>query len=296
MNRDRLHAIPGMFRIVRCTRCGLMSLDPRPKETELEKYYPKTYYAYAHYKPGSWQERFAVFLYKLYFGRGNLLLKLALLPFKHLLRGTRIIPGGRILDVGCGNGSFLYKMKLAGMDAHGVELSREACAGACKLGLNVRCGTLEAQRYPAQHFDVITLNHVLEHVHQPVRMLREVQRILKPDGVVFIGVPNERSLAAKLFGRYWASLETPRHLMIPNPNAMRAFARKTGLRVQNIRYLSFPSQFHVSLAYLFARNRSVPMERAWLCTSRLAHAFCLPLAYLVDFLRIGDVIEATLTK
>jgi SAM-dependent methyltransferase len=272
-------------------------LDPQPSMKDLSAYYPRRYYAYARYNPNTIKERFAIAMYKLFFGqRGNVLKKLLFLPLKHLLRGTHIIPGGRILDVGCGNGAFLYKMQAAGMEAHGIEFSPNGAKAAQRLGLNVKCGTLEQQKYPPKFFDVITLNHVFEHLPDPLGTLAELKRILKSDGRIIVAVPNAHSLARWLFGKYWSSLEIPRHLFIPNPIVMQRCARATGLRIESLRYLSFPAQFHVSLMYWLYRNRPVPLENAWINTSRILHALCLPLAYLVDFLHIGDVIEVTVAR
>ncbi len=297
INRDRLHAIPGTFRVVRCTNCGTMQLDPVPAMKDVARYYPSTYHAYARYDPGARKERFAVWLYKLYFKPGgNPLLKLLFLPFKHLLRGTHVISGAKILDVGCGNGSFLSKMQAAGMDAHGVEFSPDGAKEAQRRGLNVKCGTLEQQKHPSNSFDVVTLNHVFEHVPNPVGTLREIKRILKPGGRAIIAVPNARSLAAKLFGRYWAALDTPRHLSVHTPKAMRIAAKKTGLALKGVRYISFPFEFQASLAYVFHPRATVPLDKTWIGESRLLYWLFFPLVYLTDFLRIGDVIETTFTK
>ena len=296
VGRDRMHALPGAFRVVRCAKCGCIMLDPQPSMSALAKYYPTKYHAYARYDPDARQARFAVFLYKLFFGNGNPLLRFALLPFKHLLRGTRIIPGGRILDVGCGNGAFLHKMQQAGMDAHGVEFSPEGCKEAQRLGLTVKCGTLEAQHYPSAYFDVVTLNHVFEHVPDPLRTLRELKRILKHDGRIIIAVPNSRSLAWWVFGRYWAQLDVPRHVSIHSPHTMRLAAQKTGLKVKGIRHVSFPFQFQASFAYVWNRNRATPLDKMRLATSKLLYWLLFPFVYLVDFLHVGDVIEVSLTK
>jgi len=296
IGKDRLHAIQGNFKVVKCRKCGLIMLDPQPSMQELSKYYPTKYHAYAHYDTGSKKESFAIFLYKLFFGNGNPLLKLAFLPFKHLLRGTKIIPGGKILDVGCGNGAFLYKMQVAGMDTYGVELSADGAKEAQRLGLKVKCGTLEQQKYPANFFDVITLNHVLEHVAEPVKTLKELRRILKPYGTIIIAVPNSRSLAAKLFGRYWASLEIPRHLTIHNPNTMQMAARKAGLMVRGVRYISFPSSFQASIMYVLHPRAKTPLENNWVNKSKLLYWLLLPLVYIVDILHIGDVIEVTMKR
>lgn len=296
MDRDRLHAIPGHFRVVKCTQCKLVQLDPQPTAKELKKYYVSDYYAYAPYNPNTKQEKFAVKMYKLFFGNGNPIMKLIFLPFKHLLRGTKIIPGGKILDVGCGNGSFLYKMQSAGMDAYGVEISKEGCAQAKKLGIKVKCGTLEDQKYPSHFFDVITLSHVFEHVQNPNKTMRELKRILKPNGQIIITVPNHSSFARWYFGRYWACRETPRHMFLPSPKTMRQFAKKADLKVKKIRYTSFPASFHVSAMFSLYKNRQIPLDQKWMNNSRLLYWLCFPFVYIVDFLRIGDVIEATLTN
>ncbi|MEM2916596.1 MAG: class I SAM-dependent methyltransferase [Candidatus Woesearchaeota archaeon] len=297
IGKDRLHAIPGSFPVVKCRKCGLIMLDPQPSQKMIAKYYPARYHAYARYDPGSKKEHFAVFLYKLFFKEGgNPLLKLVFLPFKHLLRGTKIISGGKILDVGCGNGSFLYKMRAAGMDAYGVELSAEGAKEAQRLGLDVKCGTLEQQKYPSKYFDVITLNHVLEHVADPVKTLQELGRILKQNGTLIIAVPNSRSLARFLFGRYWASLDVPRHLTTHNVKTMCIAARKAGLKVKKVRYISFPFQFQASFAYLLHPSAKLPLDKTWLGRSRLMYWLLFPLVYAVDLLHIGDVIEVTLTN
>ena len=77
---------------------------------------------------------------------------------------------------------------------------------------------------------------------------------------------------------------------------MRIAAEKTGLDLRRVRFISFPFQFQASLAYVLNRNRSVPLDKTWLGESRVAYWLLFPLVYLVDFLRIGDVIETTMTK
>jgi 2-polyprenyl-3-methyl-5-hydroxy-6-metoxy-1,4-benzoquinol methylase len=295
LGHDRMYGVQGTFRVVRCRHCGLSQLDPQPSAQELAKYYPAKYYAYGSYNPKRNQERFTIFLYKLFFGekKGNLLLRLAFLPFKHLLRGTRIIPGGKILDVGCGSGSFLYKMRAAGMDAYGVEPSREGCAQARKLGLNVRQGTLEAQKYPPRFFDIITLNHVFEHVSQPVHTLRELKRILRKGGRLIIAVPNAHSLAAFMFGRNWVQWDVPRHLVAHTPKTMRLAAKKAGLHVRGMRYVSFPGQFQGSIANVLNKQK---LADSRINNSRLLYWLFMPFVYVVDFLHMGDVIEVTLTE
>ena len=298
-------------------------LDPQPTFKENARHYPEDYHAYQSYAPHGRKERFALYLYRLYFtqsfaqsmqrqerrgglasGARTLFLRVALLPFKHLLRGTSIRKGARILDVGCGNGAFLYKMKQAGMETHGVELSHKGCRAARTLGLDVREGILEQQRYPPDHFDVITLNHVFEHVPDPKETLRELKRILKPGGVLIMAFPNASSLACRMFRTYWASLDMPRHLAIFSPKTIAILARAQGFSIERTRYLSFPFAFQGSFAYLLSpASRTMktppgpaPLDRTFIGKTRLFYWLFFPLVYLVDLLHIGDVIEVHLRK
>ena len=72
LGKDRLHALPGSFRIMRCRKCGCIMVDPQPGLKELGKYYPSEYHAYAHYDPGSRKEQFAIAMYKLFFKPGRI--------------------------------------------------------------------------------------------------------------------------------------------------------------------------------------------------------------------------------
>ncbi len=111
---------------------------------------------------------------------------------------------GAILDVGAGPGTFLYFLKAAGnYQLHGTEVS-QACVACAKNGLGVLLdqGILEAIRYPDASFDGVVLLHVFEHLPDPVVTLREIARILKPGGFVFIAVPNDSLLGRKGYLRY----------------------------------------------------------------------------------------------
>ncbi len=127
---------------------------------------------------------------------------------------------GVLLDVGCANGVFLKWMEqLQGWQLYGVEVGEFAAETARQKGLNVITGTLESAVYPQSFFDVVTLWDVIEHVHQPVETLKEVNRIMRPDAILVMRLPNLSSIDAKIFGKYWAGFDAPRHLYaftIPN--------------------------------------------------------------------------------
>ena len=296
--KDRLHAISGSFSVVKCAKCGLRMLDPQPSTVVLNNHYPKTYHAYAHSNEAKTRKfEFAVYLYKLYFSKNNRVFeKLFFLPLRHLLRRTRIRNNSNLLDVGCGYGSFLLKMRSCGLNVQGVEFSDSGAKEARSHGLDVSTGTLEQQKYPAGSFDVITLNHVLEHVRYPKKTLIELARILNTGGVIILAVPNATSFAAVLFGKYWASLDVPRHLATHTPHTIALLAKQANLAINKVRYISFPFQFQASLAYVLHPKGNLPLEKTWVGRSRVLYWLFMPLVYVVDLLRIGDVIEVSLMK
>jgi len=126
---------------------------------------------------------------------------------------------GKILDVGCGKGEFLFSAKKRGWEPYGVEPSENLANFASKeYGLNIRTATVREAVYPDDFFDVITLNMVLEHVDDPKQLLSEIRRILKPKGLLFIEVPNTDSFMLKaaalyfrLKGKNWSPLLSPLH-------------------------------------------------------------------------------------
>src|SRR5262249_53138007 len=129
--------------------------------------------------------------------------------------------GLEILDVGCGSGTLLGLLKQRGFQVRGVDFSAEAAAIAkSENGVNVAVGSIEEARFSNRSFDIVTLFHVMEHVTNPRRVLAEVARVLKPDGVVVLQVPNIESWQFKIFGARWYGLDIPRHVIDYSKNSM----------------------------------------------------------------------------
>ena len=112
--------------------------------------------------------------------------------------------GAHLLDIGCGEGFFLYSASRAGYTTKGIELSEDAAEYAKReFGLDVEAKPFEQVRFPENHFDVITLWQVLEHVPHPSMILKEVYRILKPEGLLALSTPDIGGLPARILGRRW---------------------------------------------------------------------------------------------
>jgi SAM-dependent methyltransferase len=151
------------------------------------------------------------------------------------VRYLRAMRGGRLLDVGTGSGGWLEAMHTRGWRVQGVDFDPRAVAAARRRGLRVDEGALEAQGYPPASFDAITLNHVIEHVPDPISTLRECRRVLKPGGRLVLVTPNAASLGHRLFRSAWRGLEPPRHLHIFAPGPMRASLARAGFTRFSIR-------------------------------------------------------------
>lgn len=194
--------------LVRCLGCGLVYQNPRPALAEMAAHYPPEYESYTAGSAGaSWLLRQA-------FRYGHV---------KRTRFVTRFRRTGRLLDVGCATGEFLGSMRaLGGWEVTGVEVNDYAARIARETyGLDVRTGTLEQAAFPTSQFDVVTMWDVLEHLHEPLASVREIHRILKPDGLLLARVPNLASRDARLFGRFWAGLDAPRHLFVFSPATLR---------------------------------------------------------------------------
>ena len=128
---------------------------------------------------------------------------------------------GRLLDVGCGNGSFLGVARQAGWECYGVEPDPEAVTVATAQGITVLASSVDELRgMRDENFEFITLNHVIEHVHDPTQTLRDCLAMLKPRGFIWLETPNIESIGYQIYGRCWRGLEPPRHLVLFNRKSL----------------------------------------------------------------------------
>jgi 2-polyprenyl-3-methyl-5-hydroxy-6-metoxy-1,4-benzoquinol methylase len=236
---------------MQCPKCQLVWLNPRPIPDDIGKLYSQYF---THQVPEAPKSALAglrksvkASILQSSFGYqmedsnrmiGSVLSRIG--PFEDIVGGNvRYLKGsekGRLLDVGCGNGTFLDQMRQLGWEVTGVEPDGEAVSVAVqKLGLEVFHGSLEEAKFPEGHFDAITMNHVIEHVSDPIALLTECRRVLRPRGKLVVATPNIRSLGAHVFGEYWRGLEVPRHLFLFAPQALRACAKVAGLTIQDLR-------------------------------------------------------------
>ncbi len=144
------------------------------------------------------------------------------------LRQLAELPKGFLIDVGCGNGSMLKLAEQLGWRPLGIELDSSAVKAAHAQGLNVIQGGYEELASHAGQADCVICSHVLEHVHDPLRLLRLLLETLRPDGVLLLSVPNASSHLRVHYGPDWRGLEAPRHLAIPDVAWLTGWIRAAG--------------------------------------------------------------------
>jgi 2-polyprenyl-3-methyl-5-hydroxy-6-metoxy-1,4-benzoquinol methylase len=145
-----------------------------------------------------------------------------------LNKAKSYVSGGTFLDIGCSVGIFLDVARQNGFSAKGVEVSTWASEFARQKGHDVVTGGLADANYDENCFDIVVMNHVLEHVPAPVEILEEVKRILKDDGLFIVGVPNFGSYMSKLMKEKWFSLMPDQHIWQFTHESLKNLLDKTG--------------------------------------------------------------------
>ena len=150
---------------------------------------------------------------------------------------------GSILDIGAGTGDFLFVAKENGWHTIGVEPSEKAKAIAKKKGVSFVSETSELENHS---FDVISMWHVLEHVPNLENQIKELKRLLKPNGTLIIAVPNFKSFDAKHYGKFWAAYDVPIHFWHFSKTAVKMLFEKEEMKLVKVLPMKFDS-FYVSL-------------------------------------------------
>ncbi|MEM7372216.1 MAG: class I SAM-dependent methyltransferase [Bacteroidota bacterium] len=223
-----------IFQVWHCNDCELRFTQEIPIEEEIGQYYQsEEYISHSNTSKG--------IVNRLY----QLVRDYTLIQKRKLVQHLAGSKTGKILDIGCGTGEFLGTMKQAGWNALGLEPDPGAREQANKnFGLTVE---------PSDHlfaisdsYDVISMWHVLEHVHQLHENIDQIYSLLKEDGVLLIAVPNYQSLDAGYYQEFWAAYDVPRHLYHFSSKAMSSLMEAHQFQVSTIRKMPFDS-FYVSL-------------------------------------------------
>lgn len=231
---DHLFGAPGTWNLKRCpnSKCGLVWLDPIPVEEDIAKAYAK-YYTHGEVAPQRTPIRTVL-------ARAGTILRSLANPF-HGERDSLFLmyldktSAGRLLDVGCGDGFRLSRLRALGWDVYGQDVDPVAVGYAHeKMGLQAYCGYLRDLPLAEGSFDCVILNHVIEHAHDPVGLLKDSHRFLKTGGLLMIVTPNVNSFGREHFGPYWRGLEPPRHIHLFSPKTLSATAVQAGFTINRV--------------------------------------------------------------
>ncbi len=236
---DKLFLTPGVWGSKRClnVHCGLVWLDPAPVTEDIHLAYAGYYThvndaatvvspnklksAWQGYRalvfgdirfPASFKQKLQGALFFLLPNRKS--------AVEYPIRQLEGMPVGTALEIGCGAGDMLLSMRALGWQAIGIDFDSGAVDTAKGKGLDVRLGDLSTQSFSEASFDVVLMNHVIEHLPYPIETLREIERILTPRGRLIGITPNVESWGHQHFCQHWRGLEPPRHLHIFSQNAL----------------------------------------------------------------------------
>ncbi len=301
------------FQLWQCLRCRCAYLDPRPDAITMARAY-QTYYTHE-VEDGSVPQSHASMAWAIVNGYlesryryprrpswptvGKLLVPLLPMLQWKLDYFARHQPppagsGNVLLDYGCGNGEFMARAAAAGWLVCGYEWDESAASAARKRGLKVATGKLAELGVPNASVNRITMAHVIEHLLDPRASLKDCLRLLRPGGSIWIATPSIHALSHRIYGSAWRGLETPRHVVVFDVDALGKLLERVGfVDIHVLRRGSHARRLIAQSEVLLRRRRSVP---AWL--SWIRSVFLPP---LVDLLaqfrpRLGEEVVLVATR
>jgi 2-polyprenyl-3-methyl-5-hydroxy-6-metoxy-1,4-benzoquinol methylase len=224
------------FLAVQCRRCNLVYLNPRPDGASIGLAYPDSYHAF-HFDPGSFG-----FVYKVR----------QWLESRRVLAWCRGLPAtAKILDIGCGDGFHMDLLRRYGSPAwvvEGVDSDLRAVDAASRRGVSVRCGQLEELTFEDSSYDLILMIMTIEHVSNPLSIVRRAAQLLRASGRLVIVTDNTGSPDFRIFSnRHWGGYHFPRHLYLFNRNNLAALCAKAGLVAKSIQTAISPVNWTYSM-------------------------------------------------
>ncbi len=235
---DRYPGAHEMFSLVRCSQCSLVFVNPRPAKAEIGKYYGNEYPSF---KPAR----------GLFLRIKKYLMKREVREIAQHFNKKEI----SIFEVGMGSGEDLALLRdYGGFTVAGMDVNPAAVhAAQQQFNLESHSGELEELKMPSDSYDVVRAKYVASHVHSPKLLFREIHRIVKPQGIVMLWIPNFNSWARKLFGSYWEGQDPPRHLFDFTPETIGRYLIETGFELQELTYSMAPNTWLHSTRNVLAK-------------------------------------------
>lgn len=237
------------FFLCKCSNCQLLFTNPRPTQSVIAPYYNfPEYYSHA-----GKAQNLTQWIYQ------NVR---AYSISKKVQYIQQFQKKGKLLDYGCGTGDFLKAAKNQGWKIAGIEPNEKARIQAnLKLKNKIKLSIEEINK--ETKYDIITLFHVLEHIHELRTTTKNIINHLKPDGYLIVAVPNYESFDCKKYGRFWAGWDVPRHLYHFNKHAMEKFQNEFGLQLATTSPLKFDSFYVSLLSEGYKNNETALIKKYW---------------------------------
>ncbi len=233
------------FDVMHCNNCDNRFTQDIASETEIGKYYQsENYISHSDTKKG--------FISKIYHSVRNI----TLVSKRKLIEKNIKQQKGKLLDIGAGTGAFANAMTQAGWTVAALEPDEDATRKAKENYQIELQPTTQLFDFSARQFDAITMWHVLEHVHDVHGYLDQFKKILKPEGKVFIAVPNYTSFDATYYQQYWAGYDVPRHLYHFSPHGMKRLAQQHDFFVIKTKPMWFDSVYVSMLSEQYKNGHS----------------------------------------
>lgn len=210
------------YELWHCNNCSLRFTQNIPDQDSIQYYYQsENYISHSDTNRGLVNQLYRIVRNFTLWGKRN------------IIRKESNLSKGNLLDVGAGTGAFVSHMQKAGWIVTGLEPDAQARNRAELLhSLQLRESS-ELFTMRTEHFDVITLWHVIEHVHALHPYFEQLKKLLKKSGLLFIAVPNYTSYDAEKYREFWAAYDVPRHLYHFSPASMKKLLQHHGLRIKN---------------------------------------------------------------
>ncbi|MFT5497682.1 MAG: SAM-dependent methyltransferase [Kiritimatiellia bacterium] len=255
--QEDLTGKPGDFYFVRCSNCSMVYQNPRVRVEKIIDYYDDDYIA--HRKQSSWGMLTPLF--------NRAMGKLDRDKDRLVSAYVRLGPEQHVLDVGCGAGTFLERLRAQyGCKASGVDFKDLSSLPSFEQ-VELHCGLYYELDPPENAYDLITMWHFLEHDYDPMRSLETAHKQLAPNGRLVIEVPRLDSRTFTLFKNRWPGLQAPQHTVIFDRKMLEQSLAKTGWEIEAyLPYGAFPAYFYLfaGLAFKLRKGKGINLQKAML--------------------------------
>lgn len=214
-------------KLVKCKYCSLIYVKRMPSSANLEKFYKKEYYKLT-------EKNNQILGYRNYDKQRPSLEKYYKMKLEQI-NALQLGQKGKLLDIGCAFGTFLDLADKGGWDVTGHDISEFAVSEVRKKGFKANSGLFSSKFYVRDAFDAVTLFQVIEHVPNPLSMLKEVRKVLKPNGLILVTTPDRDALLARLLGNMWHGWYIDAHITFFNKKSLEFLLKKSGFLLQHVK-------------------------------------------------------------